>query len=137
MFIEDYILRQIAQLVAVIMKIAGLKKAGEYQEAYKTIDQTIEEMFGLDANIVKQLDDNSLFGLLATANGIDLGKLYALADILKTEGDVLAAQRCEKESRQSYQRALDLFLELSARSTAELETEVLPKINELQKRLAT
>jgi len=137
MFIEDYILRQIAQLVAVLTKIAGLKKAGKYQEAYKTIDQTVEEMFGLDANIVKQLDDNILFGLLTTENGIDLAKIYALADLLKAEGDVLAAQRRKKESRQSYQRALDLFLELSARSTVELEAEVLPKINELQKRLAT
>ena len=45
MFTEDYVLRQISLLVAVLAKIAGLKKAGKYQEAQTTHDQAIEEVF--------------------------------------------------------------------------------------------
>ena len=135
MLTEDYLLRQIAQLVAVLAKIAGLKKAGKYQESYKIINQTIEEAFGLDAGIVKQLDDNSLNNIITTVYGVDVGKLYSLAGLLEAEGDVLAAQHRDIESQQSYQRSLDLFLELSAHPITDLDAEVSSRIIELQKKL--
>jgi len=135
MFTEDYVLRQISLLVAVLMKVTGLAKGGEYQDAHQVIDQTIEEVFGLDAEIVKQLDEPGLTSLLTSAYGIDLGKYYLLAGLLDAEGDVLASQHREKESRQDYQRALDLYLKLSANPPADLEQEIQLKILEIQKKL--
>ena len=136
MFTEDYILRQANLLVAVLAKVSGLKKAGEFQEAHKIIDQAIEDAFGLDAGIIKQLDDNGLTNLITTTTyGIDMGKLYTLAGLLEAEGDVLTSQRRKKEGQQSYQRALNLFYEISARPDTNLDADISSKINELQKKL--
>ena len=137
MLTEDYILRQISQLVAILAKVAGLKKAGKYLQASQLIDQTINELTGLEADIVKQFDDRSLINLLTNANGIDVGKLFALADLFKAEGDIFAAQGRQPESQQSYQSALDLFYELSNGSPATLETEVSHRIDELQTKLGS
>jgi len=137
MLTEDYILRQISQLVAVLAKVAGLKKAGKYQQAFQIIDQTINELTGLDADIVKQFDDRSLISFLTNANGIDVGKLFALADLFKAEGDIFAAQDRKLESQQSYQNALNLFYELSTCSPANLEAEVSLRIDELQTNLGS
>ena len=136
MLFEDYILRQISQLVAVLAKIAGFKQAGSYQEAFKIIDQTIEETRGLNASIVKQLDDSRLIDLLSTENGIDLGRIYVLAGLLEAEGDLFSAQQRSQASRESYQHALNLFRELSSHSIPGLEKEVSSKINALQVKLA-
>ena len=135
MFTEDYVLRQISLLVAVLAKIAGLKKAGKYQEAQTSIDQAIEEVFGLDAGIIKQLDDTSLTSLLTSAYGIDTGKLFFLAGLFEAEGDLLAAQQRKKESQQNHQHALDLLLAISAFPATNLEAEVSSKINALQMKL--
>jgi hypothetical protein len=136
MFIEDYILRQIALLVAALAKIAGLKKAGEYQEARQVIDQGIAETFGLDAAIVKQMDVHSLAGLVTSANGMDPGKLYRLASLLEAEGEVLSAEGRKAESRQSLQRALEFFIELSTQPAPGLEEKIAAKIEVIQEKLA-
>jgi hypothetical protein len=135
MFTDDYILRQVNLLVAVLAKIAGLKKAGEFQEAQKVIDQAIESAFGLDAGIIKQLDDNSLISLITTVYGIDMGKLHTLACLLEAEGDVLSAQHRKTEAQKSYQRALDLFYEFSSHPDNILDAELSSRINALQKKL--
>jgi predicted negative regulator of RcsB-dependent stress response len=136
MLFEDYVLRQISLLVAVLAKIAGLKQAGSYQQAYKMIDQTIEETLGLNATIVKQLDDASLMELLSTENGLDLGRIFVLAGLLEAEGDLLLAQHRSQASRERYQHALNLLMELSGRSIPGLEKEIPTKINALQMKLA-
>ncbi len=136
MFIEDYILRQIALLVAALAKVAGLQKAGHYQEAYQVIDQGIAELFGLDAGIVRQMDVPSLAALVSGVNGMDMGKLYSLASLLEAEGDVLAGEGRQAESRQSRQRALELFLELSTYPAPGLEAKIASRIQAIQEKLA-
>jgi hypothetical protein len=135
MFIEDYILRQIAFATVVIAKVLGLSKTGKHNEAYEMIDQTIEELLGLDASIVKQMDDAGLVSLLTSFQVIDSGKLFALADLFKAEGDVLASQERNQESQQSYQRALNLFHIFSSHHPDSLETDIQVRINELQEKL--
>jgi hypothetical protein len=136
MFIEDFILRQIALLVAVLAKVAGLQKAGQYQEAYQAIDQSLAETFGLDAAIVKRMDVRSLASLITSVNGMDTGKLYSLASLLEAEGEVHAAEGRREESRQSRQHALELFQELAAHPASDLEAKIASRIEAIQEKLA-
>ncbi|HWQ47122.1 MAG TPA: hypothetical protein VN376_09650 [Longilinea sp.] len=135
MFTDDHILRQIAQLVAVLKKIAGFKNAGKYHEAYRVIDQSLEDLFSLDAGIIKQLDDTGLASLLKGVYGIDHRKLYFLASLLEAEGDVLAAQQRVPESQQSYQQALDLLYQYSGDAEGDLHAEIATKIDELEQKV--
>lgn len=135
MFTEDFLLRQIAQAAAAITKVLGLSKAGKFQESYVMIDQAIEELLGLNAGIAKHMDDASLVSLLTIGKSTGCGKLLALADLFKAEGDVLAVEKHDSESQSSYQRALNLYYEFSTHCSANTEIDVLTKITELQKKI--
>jgi len=135
MFFEDFILRQIAFAAAVAAKVLGLSKTGQFNEAYEMIDQTIEEMFGLKADIVKQMNDEGLVSLLTSSQFVDSDKLFALANLFIVEGDVFASQKRNPESQQSYQRALNLFNIFSSHYPDRLDTDIQAWINELQKKI--
>ena len=129
-------MRQISQLVAVLAKVTGLAKAGELQKAYQAIDQAIEGALGLDANIVRHLDQAGLLTLLSSGNGLDAGKAYFLANLLAAEGDLLALQKHSAASQQNYAQALDLCLRLSDSKSAGMEEELAAKIQELEGKLS-
>ena len=136
MFFEDFIIRQIALAAVVAAKVLGLSKAGQFNEAYELIDKAIEEMLGLKAGVVKQMNDEGLVNLLRSSQFVDSDKLFALANLFIVEGDVLASQKRGTESQQSYQRALDLFGIFSSHYPDRLETDIQAWINELVQKMA-
>jgi predicted negative regulator of RcsB-dependent stress response len=135
MFFEDFILRQIAFAAVVAAKVLGLSNKGRYTEAYEMIDQAIEEMFGLKADMIKQMNDMGLVSLLTASRFVDTDKLFALANLFIVEGDVLASQKRNKESQQSYQRALNLFNIFSSHYPDSLDTDIEVWIGELQQKI--
>ena len=136
MLTEDYILRQISLLAAILAKVAGLSRAGQFQEAHRMIDQAVEETLGLNASIVNQMDEPGLLNLLTTLNGLDSAKAFVVANLIEAEGDTFALQGREDESRQCYQRALHLLLETTSQSPDGLEQIVSQKIDELERKLS-
>jgi tetratricopeptide (TPR) repeat protein len=136
MLIEDFILRQISLLAAFLAKVTGLSKAGQFQEARAMIDQAIEETLGLNANIVKQMDQAGLLNLLTTLNVPDSGKALVIANLFEAEGDVLALQGNKEESQECYQRALNLLLEITPQSPDDFEKEWALKIDGLESKLS-
>jgi len=136
MFTDDHIIRQIAQLVAVLKKIAGFKNAGEYSEAHAIINQNLEELFGLEAGIIMQFDVDGLAYLVNGIYGVDVKKLFILVSLLEAEGDVLAAQQRDMESKQYYQQALDLLDRFSSESAGEMDKDITAKVKALEKKLA-
>lgn len=135
MFFEDFILRQIALAAVVAAKVLGLGKKGQFDQAYAMVDQAIEEMFGLNAEIVKQMNDAGLVSLLTISKYVDSDKLFALANLFIVAGDVLAIQKRSLESQQSYQRALNLFYIYSSHYPDRLDEEIQVWINELQQKM--
>ena len=57
MLTEDYLMRMINQAIAALLKVAGLKKAGRNQEALEVIEQAFEQLLGLPASLVEQMDE--------------------------------------------------------------------------------
>jgi hypothetical protein len=136
MFTEDYVLRMISQAVAVLARIAGLKRAGNYQEAQQAIDQALEQLLGLRANIIKLLDDEGLLKVLTQQDRLDIERLAIIADLFKEEGDILAAQGQTSESRKSYLRALTYHLETGFDEIAQPSIELPGKIELLVQQLS-
>jgi hypothetical protein len=130
---EDYILRMINQAVAALLKAAGLKKRGKYEEACQAIDQALTGLTGMDAGLVKQLDDRSLLTALTTPLGLDTARLAAVARLFKAEGEVLEAQKRLAESTMDYLRALSFSLEAALHG--ETDPALAADIDELVRRL--
>lgn len=110
MFTEDYILRMINQAVAVLARLAGLKAANRRQEARQAIDQALEILLGLDARIVRQMDDDGLLTVLTVGGQLDAERLAVLADILAAEAELLTEDGLVAESRAALLRALNFYI---------------------------
>jgi tetratricopeptide (TPR) repeat protein len=135
MLTEDYVMRMINQAVAVLVKIVGLKKGGNYQEAQQAVDQALEQLLGLRADIIKRLDDESLLKALTQQDRLDIERLALIADLFKEKGDILAAQSQISESRESYLRSLVFHLETGFDETAPPSMELTGEIESLVQKL--
>jgi hypothetical protein len=110
MFSEDYVLRIIRQATSVFARIIGLKNAGQYQKALQVIDKTLEQLLGMDAEVINLLDDESLFVLLTKNDVLDLEELEFIADLFKEKGDIQKQENLTNESFNCYLRALNYYL---------------------------
>ncbi len=111
MLTEDYLMRMINLAIAALLKAVGLKKAGKYEEALQAVDQAFEQLSGLPANVLKQLDEASLLTALAPHGQIDAGRLAVLGDLFQEEGEILDLQGHAEAGAASAERALRLRLE--------------------------
>ncbi len=120
MLTEDYIMRMINQAVAFLVTIAGFKKAGQYEQARQAVDQALEILLGLRADLVRRLDDQAILQTLTRQDTLDVERLALVAELLKEEGDILAAQGDGVAAQASWLRALAFYLE------AGLAEDILP-----------
>jgi hypothetical protein len=137
MFSDDYLLRIIRQATAVFAKIIGLKSGGKYQEALQVIDQTLEQLVGIDAEMIRLLNDESLYILLTKNEIIDLEKLGFIADLFMEEGDIHKLRNQNSESINCYMRSLTYYLVISINSETSRSIELSRKIDDLLENLDT
>jgi tetratricopeptide (TPR) repeat protein len=135
MFTEDYLMRIINQAIAALMRAIGLKKAGKYSEARQAIEQAIEQLTTLPANLINQMDDASLLSILTTQGQLDLGRLAILADLFQEEGEILFKLGQSTEDSFAYARALRFTLEVALADDSNLSPENIGKIETLYQRL--
>ncbi len=113
MLTEDYIIRMISTVLTALTRIMGLKTTGQYQEAQAIIDQTLEELFGMRADLLKRLDDETLFASLTVQDKPDAGRMLVAGRLFQEEGEILTAQGNSQGAFWSYVRALSFSLEAS------------------------
>jgi hypothetical protein len=112
MLSEDYIIRMIQLAVAALLKIAGLRKEGRYDDALTAVDLALEQLVGLRASRVKNLDDERLYFLLTRDGLLDTRRLALVSQLFEAEGDVYAQQNRPVEAQAAYPRALRYALEV-------------------------
>jgi hypothetical protein len=127
----------ISQALAVLVTALGLKKAGHYSEALQSFDQALETLLGLNANLVKHLDDSQLLAMLTFLGRLDLDRLLVLADIYHEEAEVYALQGQAENSLFASQRCLRLYLEIALASETTLGLELIQKIEAQRRQLNT
>jgi tetratricopeptide (TPR) repeat protein len=131
MLTEDYIMRMINQMVAVLTKLIGLKDAGQYQSAQQVIDQSLEQLLGLKPELLKHMDDSSILNLLTSQGELGTERLYILAELYRHEGDILIAQNRTQEAIFDYQRALSFYLQLPDDQKDQDSSKIKQKIIDL------
>jgi hypothetical protein len=110
---RDYLLRQIEEFVAVLTRMAGLTKAGQWVEASKTASSQFKVLAGADVKELLRMSDTELLARLAesdTGYGIQ-DRIFMVVRLFKEHGDILRAQGKIEESHASYLRGLHLLLD--------------------------
>ena len=136
MLTEDYFMRMINQVLAVLTQILYHKEAGQYQEAQVLIDQSLEQLLGVRPDLLKQMDDASLLRLLTTQGELDPDRLAMVAELYKIEGDLLLAQNQKQEAILDFKRSLTIFLEISLSGKYQAVSDLDVMINELYLKLS-
>lgn len=119
MLTEDYLIRMINLAIAALLRLARLKRDGQFEEAQAVIDLTMEQLLGLRSALVKELDDERLYHILTRNERLDTRRLAIVAELFQNEGDLLAAQGRAEESTAIYARALRYSIEACFQDTGE------------------
>jgi hypothetical protein len=113
---EDYLIRMINMMLAALARLVGLKTASQYQSASQVIDEALEGIFGLRADLVRRLDDSVLLAHLTYHGALDGDQATLVADLFREEGEILAARGIPYQAYWSSLRALNFYLEVSLNS---------------------
>jgi tetratricopeptide (TPR) repeat protein len=135
MFTEDYLMRIINLALAALMTAIGLKKAGKYSEAQQAIQQAIEQLTTLPANLVDQMDDASILSILNSQGQLDVGRLMILADIYQEQGEIHFKLDQPAQGSLAFARALRFTLEGILADDSQLSPENMVKVETLVQRL--
>jgi hypothetical protein len=135
MFTEDYVMRMINQALAALMIAIGLRKAGKYSEALQGIQQSIEQLMGLPASMIDQMDDSSLLSMLTAGGQLDTGRLAVLSDLYQEQGANFFKLNQPVPGIFAYTRALRFNLEVVLTDESQLLPETMLKINTLVQKL--
>ncbi len=109
MFREDYIHRLIRQLADALAKLAGLRKAGDFEAALDGCARTWDDLLDVPRELVDVTDTPTLAGMLREPD-----KIRVAAKILVEEGHALKGKGDPLTASVRYRKALELFLEARA-----------------------
>jgi len=128
-------MRIINQAFAVLMYAIGLRKAGKNSEARQAIQQAIEQLTTLPANLIDQMDDGSILSILSAQGQLDVGRLAILADLYQEQGEILLRLDQPVQGSVAFARALRFTLEAVLADDSLLSPENMAKIEALVQRL--
>ena len=131
MLTEDYLMRLIRLATVAMARLMGLKAQLLYQDAMFLLDQTLEEVFGMRADLVRNLDDESLLDALTFQGNLDTDRLVLAADLLREDSDLQAAFKNVEESRYSLQRALNFYIVADLAGGPHMQADPEEKIAQL------
>ena len=104
---EDYLIRLIKQLGAFLARIAGRRKAGDYDGALAEAGKAWDDLIGQPPrDLVDVLDTPTLAGLLK-----EPAKMRVAAQLLIEEGRAYAGKQDPVHAAICYRRAWELYLE--------------------------
>jgi hypothetical protein len=108
---DDYLLRIIQQMGAVLARMLGLKNGGQVQEALQTLDDAEGELLGPQAEVVPRVDSATAAHILGEPQRIAAWArlLHERAGLLRLAGDdagaALSASRAAELAAEAWTRA--------------------------------
>src|SRR5688572_8570780 len=108
---RDYILRMVAEMAQVLARVISLKSRQEYEQALREINAALRELREGNGDEAPELSLTDWIALCQKHLQAASGLMIAVADLLREQGDVLAAQNKPDSSGKSRALALGLFLE--------------------------
>lgn len=132
MYQQDFIKRLIQQFAQAVLQVIGLTESGRLKEAAQLLEKTYGDLFGLSSTVVFYTPADELIQLVCRGDDDDPQRIFALAELLRSEARVSQARGQDFESHQRRLKSLALHLE-SARRAPDLNPKSeLDAILELQ-----
>ena len=89
---QDYILRLLQQLGAIVATISGKRTAGDLAGAEREIDDQCQRHVGLPFAVIRQSSPEGLEALLAMGGSMQLHRSLILAELLRQDAELAIAR---------------------------------------------
>lgn len=120
---EDYIIRMIQQIAAIVARMVSRRSSGQLEQALREGDGAYD-LLGVPRELCDVLDTPTLAGMLR-----DPDKIRAMARLSWEEGRIHGAKGDPLTSFARMRRALELFLEARASAPAEGDEEAILELS--------
>ena len=131
MLTEDYLLKLLKPLAYVIPRLLALRKVANYDEAQTVIQQTGQQLTGLEPALINALSAQSLIDLLAADSPVGAAQCLGLATLFLEQGKLYEAQSKWPEADTAYFNALYLLLRVLPNSSQTVVDEHLAYVDDL------
>lgn len=108
---RDFMMRQIQQLIQVLLMVLTKRRDGDYEEARSILDEGLQSTFNADLETLLAMDQSAFMALCSPSNAFHAGLAVALADLLREEGSHAADERAQWLYEASIQTGAALSLE--------------------------
>lgn len=128
---RDYLLRQIEEFVAAMTKLLGLAKNEQWQDAASLAASQFQAIAGATSAELVRMSDTELLAQLIQGEPTQIleQKIFMLATLFKTQGDLLAGQGKVEESHPYYLKGLHLLLDTFASNNMAKRPDYLPTVD--------
>jgi hypothetical protein len=114
---EDYLLRLIQQMVRALAEIAGLRNAGELDQAFDEVERATRTLLGDAADLLVRLDPGTAAQILG-----DPDRVLVWAKLVSEKAEILRLRGDGAGSRIETARAIALAREAAASGKPEAES---------------
>ncbi|MDO8987545.1 MAG: hypothetical protein Q7V14_04910, partial [Coriobacteriia bacterium] len=108
MYQQDYILRQIEMMGALIRRMLSAIHVGKTEESLEMVEQMLEEI-GISPDLADSLPAEGLLAMLSAGGELDYGRAALLAAALNGRAAALDASELSDRAAQDRAKADELF----------------------------
>lgn len=127
---RDYILRMVAEMVQMLLRVASLKHRQEYEQALREVDAALRLVRGSDADSAAVQTVDAWVALCRKHESAASGLMVPVADLLREQGEIFALQG-RPESGHTRRLALGVYLEAIRSGDTFITVELLDKVEQL------
>lgn len=132
---RDYIMRMIAQLTAVILKLTGFKTAKEFPRGLSELEKACKSLLGVDGSIIELFSEEQLLEMFGREKEIAPARWFVVGVLLKERAEFLRLMGNEESAASHDARGLRMLLESYSAPDSTPEPEQAALIDALQERL--
>ena len=128
---RDYILRMVAEMVQMLLRVASLKHRREYEQALREVEAALRLVRGADAEATGVQSVDAWVALCRKHESAASGLMVPVADLLREQGEIFALQGRLAESGHARRLALGVYLEAIQSGDTFISGELLEKVEQL------
>jgi hypothetical protein len=128
---RDYILRLVAEMVQILLRVVSLKHRREYDQALREVDAALRKVGGGQADAAPTQTVEDWIALCRKHELAASGLMVPVADLLREQGEIHALLGRPAESGRARRLALGLLLEAILGGETFITADLLDKVEEL------
>jgi hypothetical protein len=132
---QDYILRMIAMLSAMLARVIFFKGKKQFPQAILELQNTGRTLLGIDRGLVRELSSSQLIELFGSDISLAASKAYILSILLKEEADIQLLMGATEDASLLLVKSANLLVDSFTKTGGPLEPRHTVLIDEVLENL--